>query len=519
MPSPPHEAYRTHVCEWIHAHADEPDVVPLLERHAEALVVLHDLDLEPAREVLAACYADNPRGGKPKDPVVMLRCLLLALLVGQPSINRWVPDMRACRVLRVLAGLPEDDRCPGVGTYYDLLNRLHDGPIRTCECGHLVAPSDQERRRSRAPQPPRRSRSNSPELSRADESVTARVVAELETARELPLAADLLGRLSAILLAVAVAESARRELLGDVERVIATGDGSALVTGASRHGRKTCDHPRGQRCECDRVWTDPDARIGYDPYRDRFFFGHHFYEWSVHTAGHDLPLAIRLDPGNTSDYTAGPRSFEHLQKALRTRGVPITIRTAVMDSGHDAQAMHQFFRDHGVEPVIPLKSDAPGTHPERRELWLSTRGVPLCEAGVEMKPWGSAGADRRVFVCPVKAGKLGRCPLSPDEEPGWLCRPDGDLAPTVSVAVSRLCPKTPRSTERYAALMRLRAGAERSNSVKKATFRLEHARHRRASFWLIRLHLIAILQHGRAWVAGRSAVDFVRELIGQRAAA
>jgi hypothetical protein len=47
--------------------------------------------------------------------------------------------------------------------------------------------------------------------------------------------------------------------------------------------------------------------------------------------------------------------------------------------------------------------------------------------------------------------------------------------------------------------MKLRAGCERSNAVKKERFRLEHARHRRASFWLIRLHLIALLQHARAW--------------------
>jgi hypothetical protein len=520
MPSPPHEAYRTSVREWIPAHADEPDVVPLLERHADALAVLYELDLEPAREVLATCYAANPRGGRPKDPIVLLRSLLVALLVGQPSLNKWVPDLRACRVLRVLAGLPEEDRGPGVGTYYDFLHRLHDGPIRSCGCGHQVAPSEQERRRAEAPQPPRPARQA--EQKRGEESVTARLVAELRAARDLPSPVDLLGRLTAILLQVAVAESARRDLLGDPDQVIATGDGSALVTGAAENGRKTCDHGRGQRCDCPRVWTDPDARIGYDSYREHFFFGHHFYEWSVPTAGHDLPIAIRLDPGNTSDFTAGPRSFEHLQKALRAHSLPITIRNVVADAGHDGLEIHRFFREHGADPAIPLKTSAPGTHPERPGLWLSPRGVPLCEAGIEMTPWGSAGADRRVFVCPVKAGKVARCPLSPDTDPGWLCRPDGDLAPTVSVSVSsnpRLCPSIPRSTARYAALMKLRSGCERSNAVKKERFRLEDARHRRASFWLIRLHLIALLQHARAWVAGRSALDFVRELIGHRAAA
>lgn len=516
MPSPQHEAYRNSVLEWIRDHADEPDVVPLLERYAEAVQLILELDLEPARPVLVACYAENPRGGRPKDPVVMLRCLLLSVLI-EPRINRWVPEMRACRVLRVLAGLAETDRCPGVGTYYDMLHRLNDGGIRSCECGHVVAPSEQERRRSRSPQPVRAAAQRAPK----EESVTARLVAELRDARGQPNPSDLLGRLAAILLEVGVRESVRRELLGDPEAVVACGDGSALVTGASEHGRKVCDHGR-ERCTCDRVWTDPDARIGYDPYRERYFYGHHFYEWSVSTAGHDLPLALRLDPGNASDFVAGPRSFEHLQKALRSHDIPITIKTAVVDSGHDGQEVYRYFHEHDVDPVIPLKAAAPGSHPARPDLSLSPRGVPLCQANIEMAPWGSAGPDRRVFVCPVKADKLLRCPLAPDEDPDWLCRPDGALAPTVSVRVSqnpRLCPSIPRNTARYAALAKLRSGCERSNSVKKEKFRLEQARHRRASFWLIRLHLIAVLQHARAWVADRAAIEFVHELLGRRAAA
>ena len=518
MPSPPHEAYRVAVRAWSALHADEPDVVPLLERHAEALLALYELDLEPARDILAACYAANPRGGRPRDPVVLLRVLLLALLVGQPSLNKWVRDLRSCRVLRVLAGLDETDRGPGVGTLYDLLHRLHDGSLRTCPCGHQVAPSEQQRRRAQAPQP----RRAAAERSRGEEPVTTRLVTELRAARELPNPTDLLGRLAGILLRVAVTESARRELLGRSDAVVACGDGSALVTGAARAGRRTCDHPRGEPCRCPRVWTDPDARVGWDTYRESFFFGHHFYEWSVATGGHDLPLGIRLDPGNASDFTASPRSFEHLQKALREHAVPITVRTAVMDAGHDGVEVHRFFHEHGVDPAIPLKAPAPAIHPDRPNLWLSPRGVPLCEAGIEMATWGTGGRDRRIFVCPVKAKKLGRCPLSPDDNPAWLCRPDGDLAPTVSVSVSanpRLCPSIPRSTNRFADLMRLRSGCERSNAVKKAQFQLESARHRRASFWLIRLHLIAVLQHARAWVAGRSAAALVQELIGHRIAA
>lgn len=37
--------------------------------------------------------------------------------------------------------------------------------------------------------------------------------------------------------------------------------------------------------------------------------------------------------------------------------------------------------------------------------------------------------------------------------------------------------------------------------MKKPFFKLEDARHRRKSFWTIRLYLMAILQHAKAWVA------------------
>jgi hypothetical protein len=150
MPTPTHEAYRDFVLRWFRRHAEDAEVAAQLERHADAARVLWELDLEAARPVLGRCYAPSPRGGEPRDPILMLRCLLLALLVGQPSKTKWVRDLRSSRVLRVLCGLDPDEATAGVGTFYDFLHRLHDGPIRkTCE--HVEQPSEGERRRSRSP--------------------------------------------------------------------------------------------------------------------------------------------------------------------------------------------------------------------------------------------------------------------------------------------------------------------------------------------------------------------------------
>ena len=532
MPSPSHVAYRAGMTAWFRTHGTEPDVAELLTFHQDALLVLWHLDLTPCLPILLTGYAPQPRGGDPWDPLVLLRCLLLALLVGQPSINRWVDELAASRVLRVLAGLLTSKRKrPGVGTFYDFFHRLHDGPQRrTCE--HQTQPSLDERRRSKDPQhrkpieppPPKekkqrggRRRKNEPAPPVIDPAVTAKLVAELDAARTVSNPADFLARLGALLLNTGVLESARRGLLGDLDRIVAGGDGSPLRTGGSKHGKRLCDHPKRERCGCPKQFSDPDAQWGYDNQRKCFFYGHHFYEISVSSQGHDLPLAIRIDPGNVGDFTASLYTYERLYKNLAA--LPLAITTFVADAGHDAEPIYRYLLDRGATPIIPLKEKAPAKHPVRPTVTLSPRGIPTCEAHVELSPWGSSGPRSKVFVCPVKAHKLKACPLAPPDQPNWVCRPDAKLAPVVNLHVDdnpRLCPPVPRNHPNFQKLMDLRSGCERSNSAKKECFKLEAARHRRSSFWLIRLHLIALLQHAKAWVAHDDAADLVSFLLGQK---
>lgn len=534
MPSHEHEVYRKSLLFWFRNHVSEPDVAEQLKRHGHTAALLWELDLEPARPILLEGYAPSPRGGDPWDPVLLLRCLLLMLLVGQPSINRWVKDLAASRILRILTGLPENE-WPGVGTLYDFLHRLHDGPSRGC-CEHEERPSSAERRRSRTPRPLQRNEQTPTTPAEkgkrgkkqkkrdkaavkapvANLAVTEKLVAELRASASLPSPNDLLTRLGAILLAVGVQGSAARGLLGDITKLTVGGDGSPLRTGASRYGKRLCEHPKTERCDCPRVFSDPDARMGYDSHRETYFFGHHFYEASVSTQGHDLPLAIRLDAGNATDYTASLLTLDRLTKTVGQAGM--AIRHFIADAGHDGEANYRYCIDAGIIPLIPLRGQAPSTHPARPDLPLSPRGVPMCQASVEMAPWGSAGEHKKMFICPVKAGTLARCPLAPPEAPEWVCRPEQKYGPAVSVDVRqnpRLCPPIPRNSPRFQELMSLRSGCERSNSVKKQIFKLEAARHRRASFWLARLHLIAVLQHARAWVTDAAVAQLVDHLLGR----
>jgi hypothetical protein len=324
-----------------------------------------------------------------------------------------------------------------------------------------------------------------------------------------------LGRLSGILVEVAVRVSAEKGLLGEIAALSVSGDGSPVTSGGSRHGQRRCDCPKHKRCDCPRRYSDPDANIGWDSHRERFFFGHHLYEIVASNKKHDLPLGLRLDPGSTSDFVAVLKTVEHLRKTFRETKIA-KLGAVMLDAGHDGEEIYRFLIDREMVPIIPLKQAAPAYHPTRKKVSLSRRGVPLCAAGAELVAWAQKGKQAVVYVCPVKAGELQVCPQAPEEYPEYRCRPVEKLAPTITLQFKdnpRLCPPLPRNHKRFKKLMKLRSGSERSFSFKKQRFQLEQARHRRHSFWLIRLHLMAVLQHAMAWVPKDDAPGFIQELL------
>jgi hypothetical protein len=528
MQTDPSSSYPARVRAWSHAHRDDTNLRAQLDQHAEIVTILLSLDLEPARSILARCYASSPRGGDPWDPIVLLRCLLIALIAGIPSINKLVPALRGSRVLRVLAGLPDtvadgENTAPGVGTLYDFLHRVHDGPLPRGVVGY-IRPSQVERQATRAPRRPgnegRRSKEHkgrtAAEEATPDGKPSERTLQTLRQTRTARRPDDLLGRMSELLWVLAVRPSAERGLLGDLQNLVVAGDGSPLVTGACGLGQRACRCDRTKTCDCPRTFADPDARSGWDSYRRHYFYGHHFYEICVPYEHHDLPVLLRLDPANTSDHVAGLLALDGLSKTLRDETDGWRIDRFIADCGHDGSATYALCDDLYVRPVIPLNG-APALHPKRPDLKLSPKGIPLCLASVELAAWGSSEPGRPTYICPVKARKIATCPLAPKDEPTWLCEPGTPTSPVVNLAKQddpRLFPEIHRNSKTFEDTYRLRTGCERSNGLKKGRFQLERARHRRASFWLIRLHLIAILQHAMAWTSGADPRAVVRELLG-----
>jgi hypothetical protein len=529
MSSSNHRVYQNGVQLWIHHHRCEPGIAAELMRYAKAAVVLWHLDLEPARPILMQGYAANPRGSRPRDPIVMLRSFLLAVFLGYGNPNPWVEALKSSRVLRMLIGLTESqDKGPAVGTHYDWMHRLQDGALRR-PCRHDKRPSDDERQRSRLPKAPKRRKPPRVKETKAqrrrreksaakNERVTERLVSCLKSSQTTPNPNDLWSRLSLMLLYVAVTPSARRGLLGDGQRLVVAGDGSALSTGGSRHGKRTCRCPKRARCDCERIFSDPDADIGYDSHRDLYYYGHMLTEFVVSTkGGHDLPLALRLDPASTSEFVTCLTGIEQLRKQLREHTPELKLAALIYDAGVDGIEVYRFLLHHDLTPIIPLSVKAPAVHPNHRSIHLSDRGVPLCPGLKEMIRIGRSGSHNQVFGCPVKANRHARCPRA-GEHPDYRCQPLSRSGPTATVNTiknPRLCPPIPRNHPEYRRLINLRSGCERSFSVKKERFKLQQARHRRRSFWLIRAHLIALLQHAMAWVAHEDEAALLDRLLGR----
>lgn len=530
MPSSQHESYQVQLTDALRRLASDPDRRRLIHQYADVIAVLYSLDLEAAEAILRSCYAASPRGGKPWQPVPVFRSLLLGHLIATPSFSMLSEALRGCPVLRAIAGFSQEEQdahkqpAPGTSTFYGFCNRLLDGP--RCPQQALTA-SQQLTRLAETPRHAQDRRDKADEqadkkgVSKDTERVSEKLRKQLLAARDCANPDDLNTRLGHILLSCAVVESARRGLLSDLSQLPLSGDGSPLPT-ASGRGHRCCDCDKKSRCDCPRLYSDPTATWGYDSYRETYYFGHHFYEVGVYTDGVDLPLHVRLDPANETDHTASMKALSWLSKAFRDDYCGFAGAVFIGDAGHDGMPVYRFCQDWSLSTVIPLSRAAPASHPSRGEVKFSERGVPLCAANVEMASFGTSGKDRHpLFICPLRANKLARCPQAPSGQEDWHCTGQ-KYGPTVKVAPPddpRLFPQIPRNSARYQKLYRQRSGTERSNNIKKHGQHVLSCRHRRSHLWHIRLVCVAVLQHAKAWCRDLNSRPFIAELLGEQEAA
>jgi hypothetical protein len=478
----------------------------------DAALMLLRLDLAPLQPFLASLYSPSPRGRPPCDPVGVLRALLLFTLLRYESLTVFAQDLRRCPRLALLAGFPAH-HTPSVGTFYGFLDRLENGPYQA-PCPHRVPPATLRKgAHYRQLQEEKKAKEARRKLLLAThDSLTHHLHAELTQQAAEPRPRDLPQRLEDLLFHLAVQPSAQRGLLGDLQQLVVCGDGASLVTGASPAGRAACQcRKQGiYQCDCARFYADARADWGWDSYREVYYFGHTYYQHLVSSHGHDLPLHVTLGPASESDFTLSLKSLDRFQKTLREHQVKWQVRTVVYDSGHDSLGIYQYLQERQMQPVIVLNPRG-GVRPKPSGTaqQLNAQGLPLCPAGVVMRRHSRGGQHRIYYNCPVKR------PTHQQGQTVWqsyveecprqvLCQPDTKMGPLVylrSDSDPRFYPPIPRDSAEFKRLLALRSGCERSNAVKKVTHKLNRRVCRSASLFLIRLYLISVCEHAKAWLS------------------
>jgi len=497
-----HCQYLQHIKTHFLASSNNPQFWRCLSAHIREFIIMTHLNLDPAIATLDSFYSPLPRVS-PRDPVSMLRSLILMASLKNAGITKWVEETRTQSLFAVFGGFKPDDTT-GIGTYYDYMKRLINGRYQKL-CEHRIRNSDfLARPHLRNLQREKNAAKEKDEIYR---SQSEKVAADLLASVQAPRPDDLSKTLEDLIIRLGIMPSIEQELLTDLDALISLGDGSILTSAASPRGKPTCSC-RSQgiyRCEHDRYYTSPTAKWCFDAHRDCFLFGDRYYHLEVHQNGHDLPLLTIMPGGDESDYTLSLKTFDRFLKAARENGLDMRIGVFCGDGHHDSYAHYHYFEEKGVIPVIPLSENSKKAFPhllDDRGVRLDTDGAPLCPGGVRMRHHQYVD-DRKVHVyaCPAKRNthrngeslyvtRLDECPKGED------CAPESSLGPLVYIKSEtdpRLYPPIPRDSKRFKEIMNLRSSTERCNYLND-TYNLERSC-RNASYGLIRLTLANIAEH------------------------
>jgi hypothetical protein len=440
------------------------------------------------------------------------------VLLKYTSITKWAEALKAKPRLARMAGFEPYDT-PAAGSFYNFIDRLEDGPYQKpseYQIMHHIKPSQLRKgKHLRNLVNEKEQREKDAKIDTAVyDSVTKKLKDDLIASKDQYRPDDLLKRLEDIFMQCAIIPSAERGLLGDTNTITVSGDGSPLPTGASPNGKSSCKcREEGiYNCDCARYYSDSTADWGYDSYRECYYFGHTYYQHVVSTSGHDLPLHVSISRASETDFTLSMKDVDRLRKALKEHNLDWKIQNAVYDSGHDANGIYEYLMESHIKPIIALNPRS-GTYPSPTGTAkrVDENGVPICPGGKLMRRMGFDPKRHRVYYgCPVKRpthrkdqgyiyiNHVDECPLD------VLCQPDTKHGPVVYIKTNddpRLYPPIPRASPKYKKLMNLRSGCERSNSQKKEVYSLGDRPCRSETHFLVRLYLVSIIEHAKAWLA------------------
>jgi len=405
-----HEQYQNFVSDFLTRYFISTGQQITLATRSSLVVKLWGADLTGIVQLIKNRYSRSNRGTPPKDAVAMFRSLILMSLTGETSIPKWVDTLKSDPFVAVLSGfLPAcfssvkvcdipADPIPGVGTFYDFMDRL----IRK----DRILYKSKLRKFKRKP---KKKQKKNQKLNSSKPGVVERLVNRLLKYDDAKLPDNLETTLNQILKDVFVMPSLAMGILGDPNKFNVAADGTCMPTHASQYGKKVCDCKLklGERCDCPRLFADPSASWGWDSYNERYFYGHTFHGFTACDSFYSLPIHIKCVSGERHDSVTGVFELKELVDLYPE----FNFYAAAFDSAYDANAFYLLNMHYGIKPVIDLNARASKPEAGSDLIEIDKYGIPHCKClGHQLRNWGLMSKSfRRKWLFPVQCDSCDKC--------------------------------------------------------------------------------------------------------------
>lgn len=286
-------------------------------------------------------------------------------------------------------------------------------------------------------------------------------------------------------------------ILGDKNDFSVAFDGSPFYSGANHYGIKTCNcRSKGiLNCQCPRRFSDPDAKWGWDSYREQWFFGSTLFNVTASDSPYDLPIYIKMVQASRHDSITAVFALEDIHKLYPY----IRFKNFIADGAMDNYPIYDLLKHYGMTPFIPLdaRTKAKLSYPSPDILCFDDKGRPVCNGGIPFVNWGYSKPKGIKYRCWFAVHGL---------EPPKECKcSDSRYGKTVYIKPDhdpRMFTPVPRDSETFRQKFKTRTSVERSNkrifkdyAIEEYGARSAMMRTALAAFAVINIHLDAWIKH------------------------
>ena len=420
---------------------------------------MSSLELDPVLDAIIPLYATIGRPAKNQSQIIRSLILFTFLLGKTPatfSLTSWVEDVLPnSTVLAALVGCRSAASLPPLGSYYDFMHRLWNAS-RADYARPAFLPAGKNGKK------PKKIIGSDGKLAEPDADINSTVDLKNKIISGQQLSMNPEAYLEDFFYLAAVLPSIEKGLIPKEDLTI-SGDGTAVATHASPHGKRLKDCTFSSDCpdhsHCPRHYSDPEAEWGWDSHEKNWYFGRTLYMLCTRNRAYrtEVPLIMKFLGAKRHDSICFFHSIDELGRHMPG----ISPANICLDSAHDNIATYELLDRWSINALIDINSRNKSCNGVPEDISVDKLGHPHCRCGEKMCSWGyDKRKEAQKYRCPLACGRISACD----------CRDEcssGNYGRTVYIKTNgdlRYFPAIPRDSKRYRELYAERTACERVNN-------------------------------------------------------